>query len=875
MSEEQVQRRLAAIVAADMVGYSRLMEADEIGTIRRQQAIRAACIDPEIASHAGRLVKTTGDGMLIEFPSVVDAVSCAVAIQTAISASETEVAEDRRIRYRMGINLGDIVVSDDDIFGDGVNVAARLEQLAEPGAILVSASVRDQVDGKLDLSFDDLGELSIKNISKRVRAFRIAGGAQPAAPAPHQEIRYCRSADGTRLAYAAVGSGPPIIKAPNWLNHLEYDWESPVWRHLLDAFSDRHTLVRFDARGTGLSDRDVDEISLDKFVEDLEAVVEASGYEKFALLGISQGCATSIAYAAKHPERVTHLVLHGGFAVGWRRMRVSDEERQRREAMIDLARSGWGQDNPAFRQFFTSLFIPDASSEQARWFNDLQRITASPENAARVLEALGEIGVHGLLRQIETPTLVTHSREDAMIPFESGRFMAREIPGARLVPLESRNHLILDREPAWPVFVDEVNEFLGSGTEEVTSSQPASDRPSIAVLPFDNLSGDPEQDYFADGIVEDITTALSHARWLFVMSRNSSFTYKGRLVDVKQVGLELGVRYVLEGSVRRAGSRVRITGQLVETEAGGHVWADRYDGELDDIFDLQDRITESVVGAIEPDLRRAETSRALAKPTESLDAYDLYLRGVQQIYLSTHDSLDAAVDFLRKAIEIDPDYLLAKAYLALAFAIRHTPGWDEPSDREDAIRIAHDVIQATDEDPTVLRTAGYALAYFADKRPGESDGDLEAAAAALQRAKRLHPTSAQTLSSLGFTYIWSGEPELSVDCFRQAIRISPRDQEKGYMLHGLATAFVMLDRLEEALETAHEAIAEMPRNGSPHRVVIVALVRLGRMDEARAATDRLLKIVPDTTLASVSPPSRPPDHAERFLADLRRAGYPE
>ena len=348
-AESRTARRLAAILAADVVGYSRLMGIDEEGTLAALKTHRKEIIDPLITQHQGRIVKTTGDGLLIEFGSIVDAVRFAVVMQQGIESSNAHVDESRRIRFRIGINVGDVIVEGDDIFGDGVNVAARLEALAEPGRICVSATVREHVAEKLPIGFADLGEHVVKNIARPVHVYRIE----------------------TRLEPKNVSSGDP---AP------------------------------------------------------------------------------------------------------------------------------------------TQLVLPD--------------------------------------------------------------------------------------------------------------------KPSIAVLPFQNMSGDPEQDYFADGMVEEIITALSRMRWLFVIARNSSFTYKGRAVDVKQVGRELGVRYVLEGSVRKAGNRVRITGQLIDTATGAHLWADRFDGGLDDIFDLQDQVTSSVVGAIAPKLEQAEIERAKRKPTESLDAYDYFLRGM-------------------------------------------------------------------------------------------------------------------------------------------------------------------------------------------------------------------------------------------------------
>ncbi len=256
--------------------------------------------------------------------------------------------------------------------------------------------------------------------------------------------------DGVQIAYASVGTEPPLVKAPNWMNHLEYDWQSPIWRHLLQELAREHTLIRFDQRGNGLSDWDVDEISFDSFVRDLETVVDAAGLEKFALLGISQGCAISIAYAVRHPERVSRLVLYGG----------SQVEIEQADAMHTLIRHGWGQDNPAFRQMFTSAFVPEATPQQMDWFNELQRISTSPENAVRNRKVNNNVDISNLLDRVATPTLVLHCRDDGIIPFSEGRRMVAMIPEARFVSLEGRNHLILDNAPAWPRFLEEVQEFL-------------------------------------------------------------------------------------------------------------------------------------------------------------------------------------------------------------------------------------------------------------------------------------------------------------------------------------------------------------------------------------------------------------------------------
>jgi DNA-binding winged helix-turn-helix (wHTH) protein/alpha-beta hydrolase superfamily lysophospholipase len=287
----------------------------------------------------------------------------------------------------------------------------------------------------------------------------VAERRQPSAL--RQEIHFCTATDGTRIAYAGVGDGPPLVKAANWLNHLEYDWESPIWKHFFTAMAADRRLIRYDARGNGLSDWDVRDFSFEAFVGDLECVIEASGVERLSLLGISQGCAVSIAYAVRHPERVTHLVLYGGYSRGWCKQGSPEIERQM-EALETLMRQGWGRRNPAFRQLFTTAFMPDATAEQMQWFNELQRKTASPDNAANLLRSVTAFDVDDLLARVQVPTLVLHCRGDSVQPFEEGRRLAAGIPGARFVALEGRNHLMLEDDSSWPRFLDEMRAFLGT-----------------------------------------------------------------------------------------------------------------------------------------------------------------------------------------------------------------------------------------------------------------------------------------------------------------------------------------------------------------------------------------------------------------------------
>jgi pimeloyl-ACP methyl ester carboxylesterase len=365
-------------------------------------------------------------------------VACAVSVQRGMAGRNASVPDDRCIVFRIGINLGDILIDGDDIFGDGVNVAARLEALCDPGGVCISRAANEQIRDKVSLAFADLGERTVKNIARSIGVFGLTakdiaqlpeemlpqetaeGSAVPPATVT-QQIRFCRTVDGVQLAYARMGQGPPLVKAGAFLTHLEKDLESPIWRHLWRDLLRHYTVIRYDARGNGLSDWEVDDLSFDAFVQDLETVVDAVGLDHFPLLGISQGCAVSIAYAVRHPERVTRLILYGGFAQGPTKRARSAAEREQLAAVSTLVRLGWGQENPAFRQIFTSQFVPGGTKEQIDWFNEMQRVSASPENAARFLAAVGDIDVTDLLAKVTVPTLVMHARDEARVPFEAGR----------------------------------------------------------------------------------------------------------------------------------------------------------------------------------------------------------------------------------------------------------------------------------------------------------------------------------------------------------------------------------------------------------------------------------------------------------------------
>jgi TolB-like protein/class 3 adenylate cyclase len=592
-------RRLAAILAADVAGYSRLIGADEGGTLERLKALRRELLDPKVVEHKGRLVKTTGDGLLVEFGSVVDALRCAVEVQRKMAGRNAGVTPDNRIEFRIGINVGDIVVEEGDIFGDGVNVAARLEALAEPGGICVSSRVQEDAAGKLELAFEDMGDQALKNITRPVRVYRV----RPESPLPN----------------------PP-------------------------------------------------------------------------LLGLDPG------------------ITGEGSALG-----------------------------------------------------------------ARVGAA---------------------------------------------APL------------------------------------PLPDKPSIAVLPFANMSGDPEQEYFVDGMVEEIITALSRIRWLFVIARNSTFTYKGRSVDVKQVGRELGVRYVLEGSVRKAGTQVRITGQLIDALTGTHLWADRFDGSLKDVFELQDRVAVSVAGVIEPALQAAEMRRSAARPTTDLTAYDLYLRALAIFFPTTKERVLEALGLLEQAIAIDPHYGPALAWAANCHIQLVREGWSEELDisRRKAGDLARQALQATDNDPGILANSALALAYFGE--------DIAATIGLVDRALALNPSYARGWFVSGILRIWASQPDLAIEHVETSLRLSPRER-MGPRLATMGIAFFFKRRFAEATSKLLLSIQDDPGFPPALRCLAACYVHMGRLDEARDVVKRLRTITPQVMPNDL--PFRNSEDCELFLSGLRLA----
>ena len=424
------------------------------------------------------------------------------------------------------------------------------------------------------------------------------------------------------------------------------------------------------------------------------------------------------------------------------------------------------------------------------------------------------------------------------------------------------------------IIAESTREYSASPDEAAGKSAPAlmlPDKPSIAVLPFQNMSGDLGQDYFADGVVEEIITALTRFRHLFVIARNSSFTYKGRSVDVKQVGRELGVRYVLEGSVRKTANKVRIAGQLIDTSPGTHLWADRFDGLLEDIFDLQDQVTACVVGAIASKLEQAEIERAKHKPTESLDAYDLYLRGTASIYQYTKEGFNDALHLFYRAIELDPDFATPYGMAARCYARHKADGWttDRPRQIAETVRLARSAAKLGKDDAVALCNGGFALAYVV--------GDLDNGAAMIDRALLLNPNLAAAWTHSGWVWMLRGEPEVAINHFAQAMRLSPLDPNAFSTQAGLASAHFFAGRYDEAASWAERSVREQAGHTPPLRILAASSALMGRLEDAHAAIARLRQLEPTFRISDLRDrtPLRRPQDLATFADGLRKAGLPE
>lgn len=398
------------------------------------------------AEHDARLVKSTGDGFLATFGSASAATAAAIAFGGVAGALD--------LPLRQGLHAGEVEVRDGDVSGLAVHIAARVCDAADGGEVYATGTVHDMLSGA-DVAMARVGRRSLRGVPGIWSLYQVSPGAQVESD---QTIAFCRSADGVRIAYAVAGTGPPLVRPATWLTHLQHDWVSPLWRPLLTALAASHTVVRYDERGCGLSERDVDRFDVDAWVEDLEAVVDALGLERFPLYGQSQGVAVAVAYAARHPERVSRMVLYGGFVRG--AVRNPRVDTTTVTALRTLTRSGWGGTNPAFRRIFANMMVPEANPDELRWFDDVQSSSTSPDNAVRLIDACLHLDVRDAAARLDVPTLVLHATDDAMVPLKEGMLVASTIPGARFVPLDSANHVLLPREPAFAHMLAEVEEFL-------------------------------------------------------------------------------------------------------------------------------------------------------------------------------------------------------------------------------------------------------------------------------------------------------------------------------------------------------------------------------------------------------------------------------
>ena len=772
MATERVERRLAAILVADVAGFRRLMRTDDEGTLARLKAHRRDLIDPKITAYRGRIVRTATNSLLVEFSSVVDAVRCAAEVQRCMADRDAELAESARIQFRMGVNLCDIISDGDDIFGGGVDVAARLEELAEPGGICVPEVVRDQIRDKLSYLFEDMGEQSFKNIARPVRVYAMSAAAVASLPPVPSMAKGDKRIIATRRLAAILAAD--LVGYSRLIGADESG--------TLQAFKAIQAEL-FDPTITAHNGRLV-KTTGDGFLVEFSSVVDALR------------CATQVQ---------AHMAE--------RNVTVPTDKRI---------------------EFRIGINVGDIVVEDGDIFGDGVNIAAR-------LEALAEPGgicVSGRVQE-DAAGKLDLAFED--IGEQQLKNIARSV---RVYRVAAERHAEAVTEPPQLTLPD---------------------KPSVAVLPFANMSGDPEQEYFADGMVEEIITALSRIRWLFVIARNSSFTYKGQGIEVKQVGRELGVRYLLEGSVRKAGGRLRITAQLIDALSGMHLWADRFDGSLEDVFDLQDKIASSVVGVIEPALQAAETARSVNRPPKDLTTYDLYLRAYAMIFSSTMQ-IPEALGLLEQAIERDPGYGPALVWSAICYMRLCQDGLSQNSqaDSRKGVDLARRALQVAGDDPAVLANAAFALTYFGE--------DIGAMMALIDRSLALNPNYARGWHISSNLRLWAGHSDRAIEHVETALRLSPRTRI-GLPLMIIGAAHFFNRRFDEAVPNLLRAIQESPNHPPPYRCLAACYAHMGRLDDARDTIAQLRGITP-VVVPSIMP-YRNPDNRKLFLSGLRVAAGEE
>ena len=462
------KRRLSAILMLDVVGYSRMMQANASAVLASLNTIFRSVVTPAVTAADGRVVQLMGDGALIEFSSAHQALSCAVQIQLKTRRPDASYHHPEPIHLRAGLHAGDVVVEGDDIFGDAVNIAARLQAAAEPGGVLMSRTFSDLAGSDIAVALRREGAHSFKGIAQPIEVLSVdftdpEVKARRASLAETQEIRFCETKDHVRLAWTTNGAGVPIVKAPNWIGHLELDWRNPGLAPMIASLAEHWRLVRFDARGNGLSDWDFSELSFDHFVDDIECVFDAAEVERAPIFAISQGCAFAAAFAARRPERVSAIVMIGGFPEG-RAIRRSKKDRERAKAMREMMTAGWDDDYPSLRDLLAQVIIPGASEEERRLYAEDMRAIISPENVGRYRGVVDYLDVTKFLPKVQAPCLVLHCRDDRMQPIEQGRKFAAGLKDARFIAYESANHVVPENDPVWPQMERDMLAFLRAHT---------------------------------------------------------------------------------------------------------------------------------------------------------------------------------------------------------------------------------------------------------------------------------------------------------------------------------------------------------------------------------------------------------------------------
>ncbi|MDU8946354.1 alpha/beta fold hydrolase [Ovoidimarina sediminis] len=462
-----VEHRLSSILAMDIVGYSALMQKGSASLLKALDELFRSTIKPKVKAYGGRVVKLMGDGAIVEFTSARNAVLCASEIQDLMGSDPPPYNHPERLALRMGIHAGDVTVSGADIFGESVNIAARLEAAAPEGGVLISKLVADLAGSGLPLILHNEGIRRFKNIEEPLQVFSVVpkpdGQASTTEAIGSDDVRFTKSEDGVNLAWTLTGKGPPLVRAPAWISRLDLDMRLPHLAHFIKNFSKAYSFIRFDARGNGLSDREIPEMSFDQLVEDLRAVFDAAGVDRAPILGMSQGCAVASAFAARYPERVSGIVMVGGFALG-RAKRPEQKDRDRASAVQAMMKVGWDDDYPSLRDMMADMIVPLASVEDRRQFAEAMLKMVTPEIISRYRSVLDEIDVTDVLPHVETPCLVLHCDQDRMHPAEQGRLMASLLPSARFVSYESPSHIPSENDPCWPQIKSEIDRFLAECT---------------------------------------------------------------------------------------------------------------------------------------------------------------------------------------------------------------------------------------------------------------------------------------------------------------------------------------------------------------------------------------------------------------------------